>query len=228
MAVLFTRLDAVSTQSIALVGLRCRARIRRLDTRVRPFSDRARRADRGILDPSGQHAARRDAPDHRSGAVHAGMEVRSPGAGQRRQRGRQGGQLPGVGRRDAAPARSQDHARGIRASGDSSRRRLEFSPGARGVERAPRPEAWFGEPLRGADHGEARCPGGASGRHVLPRYLRLRQGRQRSCRARAGPQRDEKAARLRLGRSRPGSADDRSVRSAYPRLARRKGDRTRR
>src|SRR5437879_5655323 len=155
------------------------------------------------------------------------MEVRSPRTGQRRQYRRQGRQLPGVGRGDAAPARSQDHARGIRAGGNSPDRRLEFSPGARGIECARRLEARFGEPLRGADHGEARSPGGASGRHVLPRYLRLRQGCQRHRRARASPQRDEKAARVGLGRACPGFADDRSVRSAYPRLTRRKGDRSR-
>src|SRR2546426_531697 len=135
------RFDAVSTETISPARLRGCARILRLDTRVRSFADRPRRADRGILDPSRQHAAGRSAPDHRSGAVHAGMEVCPAGAGQRRERRGQGRQLPGVSRADAAPARSQDHARGICAGGNSLCRRLEFSPDARRDECARRPEA---------------------------------------------------------------------------------------
>src|SRR6267154_1248335 len=61
------RFDAVSTETIALVRLRGRARILRLDALVCPFADRSRRTDRGILDSPGQHAAGRDAPGHRSG-----------------------------------------------------------------------------------------------------------------------------------------------------------------
>src|SRR6267143_3475399 len=224
----FTELDAVSTQSIALAVLRGRARILRLDPVVRPFADRSRRTDRGILDSPGQHAAGRDAPDHRSGCTHARLEVHSAGASQRRQRRRQGRQLPGIGRGNAAPAGSKNHARGIRAGGNPLCRRLEFSPDARGIERARRPEARFGEPIGGADHGETRSPGDSSGRNVLSRYLRLRQRFERSRRAGARPSRHEETTRVRVGRTRPEFADDRSVRSAYPRFTRRKGDRPRR
>src|SRR5258707_9791850 len=58
-------------------SLRGRARILRLDALVRPFADRSRRTDRGILDSPGQHAPGRDAPDHRSGPAHAGIDRKS-------------------------------------------------------------------------------------------------------------------------------------------------------
>src|SRR5712692_1501955 len=105
-----TGLDAAPAEVVDLAGRRFRARILRLDLLVRSFADRARRAVSGILDSPGQHVARGDAPDHRRRPAPAGVEVQCARARQRRERRNQGGQLPSVGRRDAAPAYTQDHA----------------------------------------------------------------------------------------------------------------------
>jgi len=86
-----------------------------------------------------------------AGLPMPGWKVRSCWRSQRRQRRHQGRQLPGIGRGNAASSLVRKIMRGEYAQAEILFvEGWSFSPDARGIERARRPEARFGEPLGGA------------------------------------------------------------------------------